>query len=326
MNEAFYKNLHAEGLLSDESFGKITPPRPPADFSVQWEVRGLLYTGVLLLTGGLGLLVYENIDTIGHKIVLVCIAAIFVACFAYCYKTSLPFSPQKVKAPNTYSDYVLLLGSVSMVSFIGYWQYQYHIFGTSYGLATFIPMVVLFFIAYYFDHLGILSMAIANLAIWMGVSVTPKALLLQNDYDSGTIINIYIVLAVLLIIAAFLSQHYNFKKHFKFTYLHYGVHVGYIALLAGYFHYYDNFLAAIYLAALVLLSGLVYIDAIKNKSFYFLLLMTIYSYIALSSLVIRVLFQVGDIGAVYLVLLYFIGSAVGLIFLLISFNKKLKAL
>jgi len=325
MNESFYKNLHAEGLLSDESFSKITQPRPPANFSVQWEVRGLLYIGVLLLTGGLGLLVYENIDTIGHKIVLAGIGAIVVGCFIYCSKTSLPFSPQKVKAPNAYFDYVLLLGSVSMASFVGYWQYQYHIFGTSYGLATFIPMLALFFIAYYFDHLGILSMAIANLAIWMGVSVTPKALLLQNDYDSGTLIVTYIVLGILLVVAAFLSQHYNFKKHFKFTYLHYGVHVSYIALLAGYFHYYDNFSAAIFMAGLILLSLLLYIDSVTNKSFYFLVLMSLYSYIALSSLVCRVLSQVGDIGAVYLILLYFIASAIGLIFLLISFNKKLKA-
>jgi len=160
----------------------------------------------------------------------------------------------------------------------------------------------------------------------MGVSVTPKALLLQNDYDSGTIINTYVVLGILLIATAFISQHYDFKKHFKFTYLHYGVHVSYIALLAGYFHFYNEFSAAIYMAALALLSGLVYFDAIKNKSFYFLLLMALYSYIALSSLVIRVLSQVGDIGAVYLILLYFIGSAVGFVFLLISFNKKLKAL
>jgi len=52
-----------------------------------------------------------------------------------------------------------------LASFIGYLQYQYSAFGTHYGMATLIPMLALFLIAYYFDHLGILSLAIANLAV-----------------------------------------------------------------------------------------------------------------------------------------------------------------
>ena len=325
MDAEFYKHLHTEGLLSDESFNKLNQPQKRPDLSIHWEVRTLLYTGVVLLTGGLGLAVYENIDTIGHAAVLALIGLIAAGCLVYCFKKTRPFSWNKVNAPNTYFDYILLLGSISMLSFIGYWQYQYHIFGADYGLATLIPMLALFFIAYYFDHLGILSMAIANLAVWMGVSVTPKALLLQNDFDKATLTNTYIVLAAVLLAAAFLTDRYNLKNHFKFSYQHYGVHTAYIALLAGYFHYYDEYLAAVYLLALFLLSAMLYADARKNKSFYFLLLMTLYTYFAFSCLVMRGVFLVPDEGAIYLALLYFIGSALGLIFLLIHFNKKLKA-
>jgi len=67
-----------------------------------------------------------------------------------------------------------------------------------------------------------------------------------------------------------------------------------------------------------------YKEAIKDKSFYFLLLVVLYSYIAASSLVIRLFIQVEDIVAVYLLLFYFIGSGIGLVFLLINLNKKLK--
>jgi hypothetical protein len=67
-----------------------------------------------------------------------------------------------------------------------------------------------------------------------------------------------------------------------------------------------------------------YTDAFKNKSFYFLLLVVLYSYVAVSSLVIRAFIGVGHEGAMYLVSLYFIGSGVGLILLLINLNKKLK--
>ena len=319
-----YKTLHAEGLLSDESFARVNAEREKPLFSVHWEVKTFLYLGVLLLTGGLGLLIYENIDTIGHQVVLMLIALICLGCFAYCFKIKLPFSTEKVQSPNTAFDYVLLLACTSFVIFVGYLQFEYKVFGLNYGLATLIPMLVLFFMAYYFDHLGILNMAIANLAIWMGVSVTPKQLLLNSDFDSETIIYTYLLLGVLLITAAYATQYFNFKKHFKFSYQHYGVHITFIILLAGYFHYYNSPVCAAWMLVLFLFAFLIYKDAFKHKSFYFLLLVILYSYIAISSLVVRLLIQNADMGAMSLLLLYFIGSGLGLIFLLINLNKKLK--
>jgi len=318
-----YENLRADGLISDESFEKIK--QKGNVFSVHWEVKRLLYLGVLLLTSGLGLLIYENIDTVGHKFVLALIALICIGSFTYCFKTALPFSPEKVKSPNTAFDYVLLLGSISFLTFIGYIQYEYKTFGTNYNLATLIPMLVLFFTAYYFDHLGILNMAIAALAVWMGVSVTPKQLLLNSDFDSRTIIYTYMVLGIILLIGVYLTQLSNFKKHFKFSYQHYGVHVTFISLLTGYFFYYNSAFAILWMVAFFVIAWLIFYDAFKNHSFYFLLLVVLYSYVAVSSLVVRVMMLAEDEGALYLTMLYFIGSAIGLIFLLINLNKKLKA-
>src|ERR1700744_5344811 len=282
-----YKTLHAEGLISDESFVKIKHSEEQQLVSVHWEIKTLLYLGVLLLTTGLGVLIYENIDTIGHEFVLMLIGAICIGCLIYCFKFKLPYSTEKVRSPNAAFDYILLLGSISFLTFVGYLQFEYKVFGTNYGLATLIPMLVLFFIAYYFDHLGILSMAIANLALWMGVSVTPKQLLLHNDFDNQTIIYTYLVLGLILISAAFITQRYNFKKHFKFSYQHYGIHVTYIALLAGYFHYYSSVFCIVWMFGILPLSILMYKDAIKNKSFYFMLLVVLYGYIAVSSLAVR---------------------------------------
>ena len=45
-------------------------------------------------------------------------------------------------------------------------------------------MVVLFFTAYYFDHIGVLSMAIVNLAAWLGLAVTPMEILRENDFSN----------------------------------------------------------------------------------------------------------------------------------------------
>ena len=324
MDDDLYKDLYAEGLLSDESFAK-TIQKHPSLFSVHREIKTILYLGVALLTAGLGTLIYQNIDSIGHTFVLLLIALISAGCFAYCFKNKLPFSTEKVRSPNSSFDYILLLASISFLVFTGYLQYEYNVFGSHYGMATFIPMVVLFFIAYYFDHLGILSMAIANLAVWMGVSVTPKQLLLNHDFDSEKIIYTYLLLGVLLIAAAYSTEHFNFKKHFKFSYQHYGVHVAYISLLAGYFHFYQFPAALVWMVGIGLLSFIIFMDAFKNKSFYFLLLVVLYSYVAVSSLMVRAFIAINDISALYLMLMYFIGSGIALIFLLINLNKKLKA-
>jgi hypothetical protein len=326
MTDNLYKNLRAEGLISDESLQKISiKEAKPVLFSIHWEIKTLLYIGVLLLTGGLGLLIYENIDTIGHEFVLMLIGAICLGCFYYCFKNKPPFSKERVSSPNSYFDYILLLACTSLLIFVGYLQFEYKVFGTNYGMATFIPMLALFFVAYYFDHLGILSMAIANLAVWMGVSVTPKQLLLNSDFNSETIIYTYLVLGVILIAGAYASQYFNFKKHFKFSYQHYGIHVAYIALLAGYFHYYDSMIAVVWMLGILLLSVLMYNDSFKSKSFYFLLLVMLYSYIAVSSLLIRACISINAEAAFSFISLYFIGTGVGLILLLINLNKKLKA-
>jgi hypothetical protein len=323
MND-LYENLHSEGIISDASFEKLNKKYSKPLFSVHWELKSLLYLGVLMLTGGLGLLIYENIDTIGHQFVLALIAIIWIGCFGWCYKNKLPFGFAKVRAPNDAFDYILLLGAISFLTFVGYLQYQYNLFGNNYGMSTFIPMVVSFFIAYYFDHLGILNMAIINLAVWMGVSVTPKQLLLHSDFNSQTIIYIYLLLGILLLLGAMLTQRFNFKRHFKFSYSHYGVHVAFITLLAGYFHYYNLALAAVWMLGLAVLAILVYRDALKNKSFYFLLLVVLYSYIAISSLMVRLCMLAENGVLINLLFYYFIGSAVGFIFLLIHLNKKIK--
>jgi hypothetical protein len=325
LDNEIYKKLYSEGYLGDSSYHKVNQKHLTQLFSVHWELKTLLYLGVMLLSAGLGVLIYKNIDTIGHQAVLAFIAIISIGCFIYCFKKKLPFSLGKVKAPNTGFDYILLLGSISMVTFVGYLQFQYNVFGNNYGMATFIPMLALFFIAYYFDHLGILSMAIANLALWMGVSVTPKKLLAYGTFDNKEIIFTYVLLGAMLLLAAYLTQRFDIKKHFKFSYYHYGVHVVFISLLAGYFEYYSSSYYLLWMAALFALAIYIYLDAYKDKSFYFILLAILYSYFAFGCLMCRLMFFTADsTGGAELLFLGFILSAIGLIFLIININKKLK--
>ena len=324
MESHLFEKLHAEGRLSDESMRKLTVARSAQLFSLHWELKTLLYLGVLLLSGGLGILIYKNIDTIGHQIILLLIGAVCSGCFLYCFKKKLPYSHAKVLSPDSFFDYILLLGCLTFITFIGYLQFQYHVFGDRYGLATFIPMVILFFTAYYFDHLGVLSMAIAALAAWGGIAVTPARILKDNDFNSGAIIITGLALGALLISAGLFSTKMRIKPHFGFTYTNFGTHILFISLLAALFHFDAVFLLLLFVLAAI--CYLYYKKAVKEKSFYFLLILSLYFYIGLSYTVTTVLFGSANmgIGAVYLAFIYFIVSAIGLIFFLIRMNRKIK--
>jgi hypothetical protein len=198
---------------------------------------------------------------------------------------------------------------------------QYTTFGNAYGLATFIPMVISFFCAYYFDHLGVLSMAIANLAAWMGIAVTPLQIFRENNFADAQIIFAGLLLGVALNAIAWASKQRNIKAHFCFTYTNFGMNILFIACLAGMFHF-DDF----YLLWLLPLVGIVcyfYKRSIATSSFYIMLMLTLYGYTGISYVIIRLAPDMDD--AIFLVIFYFILSGLSLISFLMYMNKKLRS-
>lgn len=321
MNIRTFKKLFEKALISDQSLARVRYAETSKLFSIHWEVRTVLYFGVLLLTGGLGILIYKNIDTIGHQVILAVIALLSAGCFYYCEWKKLPFSGGKVESPNSFFDYVLLTGCLTILIFIGYLQAQYNVFGTRYGLATFIPMVILFFCAYYFDHLGVLTIAITNLAAWMGLAVTPLDIFRANNFADSELIFAGLLLGVLLTAMAHLSEQKKLKAHFGFTYLNFGMNILFIASLAGMFHF-DSF----YLLWILPLAGLIfyfYRKALQLRLFYIILMLTVYGYVGISYTFIR-LISYEIIEVLFLVLLYFIASGAYVIYFLMKMNKKLK--
>lgn len=321
MNIDTFSKLQKEGLISDEEMQRITHTENTRLFSLHWEIKTVLYLGVLLLSGGLGILVYKNIDTIGHQVILLFIALLCIGCYAYCFRHRPPFSREKTESPNAFYDYALLLGGLTFVTFIGYLQYQYTAFGTAYGLATFIPMVVLFATAYYFDHLGILSMAITNFAAWLGIAITPMQILSQNDFENNALIYTGVALGIGLVALAELSEKRDFKKHFAFTYRNFGIHIFFIASMAGMIIF-ENYYGYWFL----LIAGGVYLTwlrAFRDRSFYFVLVAVLYGYFALSTFLAHLIFNHLD-ETIYLAFMYMIVSTVGVIILLINLNKKIK--
>jgi hypothetical protein len=324
MDISVFRKLHIEGLISDASFEKIKIQSGKQLFSLHWELKTILYLGVLLLTSGVGVLVYKNIDAIGHQVILLLIGLTSAVSFLYCFRRKQAFSFEKVESPDSFLDYILLLGCLTFVTFVGYLQFQFNLFGERYGLATFIPMVVLFFTAYYFDHIGVVSLAITNLAAWAGITVTPAKILKDNDFNSSTIIITGILLGVFLILAGNVTQKRKIKPHFEFTYTNFGSHLLFISCLAAMFHF--NTLYFLWFIILIAICYFFYIKAIRQKSFYFLLILTLYAYIGISYVIMKLIFDLAnlEISGAYMAFMYFIASAIGIIIFLMRMNKKIK--
>jgi hypothetical protein len=104
-----------------------------------------------------------------------------IVCYYFGFKNANGFHRGETSFENPIYDYIILAALLLGCIFMGYLQFQYAAFlFLRYGL-TLIPTAIGLFCAYYFDHKGILSIAITGLAAYVGLSVSPQSLL-QNDF------------------------------------------------------------------------------------------------------------------------------------------------
>lgn len=314
-NSSLLETLTEKNIISAEQASQIKVSDSNQPFSIHWELRLLLYLGIMFLSTGLGVLIYKNIDTIGHNILISLIALVCLACFYYAIRHRKPFSWAELEESTNLDDFALLGGCLTFLTLEGYLQYQYNFFGTRYGLAAFLPAILFFFCAYYFDHRGVLSMAITALASWIGISITPLRLLKNNDFNSQDMVVTAILLGVFLIIIGWVSIQKEFKKHFSFTYFIFGGNLTFIAALSGLFAFDLKFIYGIIIAVLSYLS----ITYARTKhSFLFLLMGVIYGYIAFTYVIFKIL--PNDLDP-FLYMLYFMISAAGVVLFLIKIKE-----
>ncbi|MBO9614759.1 MAG: DUF2157 domain-containing protein [Dyadobacter sp.] len=315
--KSILNSLTSKGIISDQQADTIASFEDEQAFSIHWELRSVLYLGILLFSSGAGMLIYENIDTIGHQVIIAVIALITAGCFYYTYKNSLPYSHEQVSNPNKLIDYVLLLGCSTFLGLEGYLQYQYNLFGTRYGLAVIIPTIVFFLCAYRFDHRGALSMAITGLASWLGLTIAPLSVLADNDFSDGKLIIPAIALGAVLTAVGWISEEQNIKKHFAFTYMLMGGNLACIAAQIGLFSHSPKILY--FLIGIGLCCFFIY-RARHAQSLLFLLMGTVYSY---SIITYTIFDNLGADAAFGLSIFYFFFSSIGVIYFLLNFKKFL---
>lgn len=315
---AILQSFVEKAIISEEQASIIADYEKKKPFSIHWELRSILYSGIVLFGAGIGVIIYENIDTIGHQVIISLIAAVTAWCFFYTYKHSLPYSHVEVKNPQKLADHILLLGCTTFLVLEGYLQFQYNFFGTRYGLAVIIPTVIFFFCAYRFDHKGVLSMAITGLASWLGLTVAPLSVLSENDFTQGKLLGTAVILGILLCITGWASEKQNIKKHFSFTYIFLGGNLAVLATMTGIF---NDKAQLIYTIAGIALCAFLIQRARFAQSLLFLLMGVVYGYIMITYLIFSNINS--DDAAFTFGTFYFLFTSIGVVYFLLHFKKFL---
>lgn len=271
------KELLSRNLITEEQYNSIEPILSKKIFSVFYELRTLLYLGVVLFSTGVGILIYKNIGDIGHLISIICLFVLTVACFVYAFQRVPGYSHEKISSPSAYFDYVVLLGCLLFISVLGYLQFRYALFDDGMGLTTLITSIFFFFVAYRFDNLAVLSLAITAFASFWSISVSP-----QKWYTGDFLApeNLYVTAMIFgsaMTAIALVADKKGVKTHFTFTYLNFSVLIFLVGALTGIFENYNSY--ALYL--LLLYGGCAFCVYYANtrKSFLFLLYAVVFGYI-----------------------------------------------
>lgn len=196
--------------------------------SVRFEIRVLLYAGVLLLTSGVGVLVAERHQQIGPLATALGIAVAAVACLLWVARRAAPFSWGEVPSPNVAFDYVLLLGLLLFASGLAYVEAQFTLLGPRWRYHLLLVGAVYLLIAYRWDSRTALGLSLTALAAWRGLSIhlVPAAL---GPGVIGDLRASAIVLGALYVGAAVLSARLGRKAHFEEIF----VNAGLLLLLGG---------------------------------------------------------------------------------------------
>jgi hypothetical protein len=312
------RTLLDQQLISQDEFDKIYPVVSGKVFSVFYDLQSLLYLGVMLFTTGAGILIYQNIGDMGHVISILAMSMLCGVCFWYTHKKSVPYTPLAVKSPTPYYDYILLLGSLLFVSIQGYLQFQYAILDNNLSTSTLTTALLFFFLAFRYDHVGVLSLAITSFASFWGLAVSPQKWYASNFFESANLHNVAIVFGIVMAGIALVLNRKNIKRHFTFTFFNFSFLLFFVAAVAGLFI--DGEFYLVYTLLIFAGCAFAYYASKLTQSFLFLLFAFVAGYIGITFLLATTIFSELGIGWVYYVLL----SCGGFVYFIIKYKNHFR--
>jgi hypothetical protein len=315
MNSKIHHELFAKKLLTEEQHDRIEEIESGRLVSVLSDLRALLYAGVLFFTTGIGILIYKNIGEIGHLVAMTSMTLLTVACFIYAFRKGPGYHPGKVEGPTPYFDYGILFGSLLFVSVQGYLQFRYDWLTDNLGTSTLISALFFFFIAYRFDHIGVLSLGITALASFFSITISPQKWYDGNFFEGTHVYLTAVTFGVALAGAALILDRRSIKTHFTFTYLNFALLIFFFGSHARLFM--DEGGMMFYLLLIYTGAGFAYWMARLHSSFLFLIYAFIATYVTTTYLLSVTIWRDGDVIWFY----YSILSCGGFVYFIVKYRN-----
>jgi hypothetical protein len=311
------QDLLEKGLITVDQFTRIDAIVNGKLVSVFYELRTLLYLGIMLFTTGVGILIYENIGEAGHIASVTAIFLLDAFCVYYIFRHVQPYTNGEAKAPTPYFDYIVLLTALLFVSVLGYLQFLYDVFQQQPELITLATALSFFYLAYRFDSKAVLSLAITALASFWSISVSPQRWY-RGDFESFEHLYLTaIIFAVSMNAIALILDRKRVKPHFTFTYVNFATLIFFVGAITGLFadEWYGVYLLLIYGGCIF-----AYYMARWKKSFLFLLYAFLSAYIGTTFLLADLAFR--DMIEIWFI--YSVASCGGFIYFIIRFKNYFK--
>ena len=268
-----------DGTISAEQHVHLAGLSRGEPFSFFFELNVLLYAGVLAFVAGLGWTVSTWSKQLGDVLILTTLLAVLVVCFWYCFSRAPAWSPAETPAPNLIFDYVLYLGSLTWSVGLAYLETRFQILSGQWDLYLLLTAGLFFFLSYYFDNRFVLSLALAALAGWFGITIShwPSH---QDDVYRQCALSYSMLIGA----AGVLLERHGLKPHFVATYLNVAANVLFWALLSGVFLQESN---GAWFLALLVACGASLAWGLKRRQFAFVAYAAVYGYIGASFILLR---------------------------------------
>ena len=219
------------------------------------------------------------------------------------------YSNSEVKPPTPYFDYVLLFGALLVISIFTYVLIQYNLVEQLIEWSSLLSAILFFYLAFRYDHRGVLAMAITAFVGFWGLSLSPINWANSDLLETVHLYNSGILIGILLVITGFILDSKNIKKHFVFTFKNFGLILFLVGISAGMFE--SNYWVA-YAIGSIISSAIISITSWKKLEHLFFVYAAITGYIAFTWTLIRM-----DLDVVFqLWFFYVMASMAGLIWMI----------
>jgi len=222
--------LERQGVLSPEQarlFGRVARREL---VSVHGELRFLAYTGVLLVMGGVGLLVKENLERLGPVTIATALALAAAVCFLWVVRRAAPFTRAAAAPAHLAFDYVLLLGALLAAADLAYVEVQFTPLGAAWGWHLLLVSAFYTILAFRYDSRVVFSLALSTFAAWRGVAAGQFGASLWESLEGAGFIRANAAACGVLFVGLGLGlKKADWKAHFEPV----AAHAGWLLVLAA---------------------------------------------------------------------------------------------